>query len=48
MKTHSELLNHPGRENEPVVNDLLGELKKMGVLQVTEQKGERAYQVSKK
>lgn len=48
MKTHSELANHLGKDNEAVIYELLAELKKMGVLQETEQKGEKPYQVSKK
>jgi hypothetical protein len=45
VKTHRELLNHLGSQNESTIASMLDELQKTKVVKQTELNGEKAYQV---
>jgi hypothetical protein len=45
IKTQSELINHLGVANEPVISQLLSELQQARVVKETQKNGEKAYQV---
>lgn len=48
VKTHKQLLDHLGQQNEGTVNQMLAELKQLKVVKEVDLNGERAYQVDKK
>lgn len=45
IKTHTQLINHLGTENEAAISGMLGELIAQKVVKPTEKNGEKAYQV---
>lgn len=45
VKTHAQLLNHLGSENEAAMSTMLQELIAQKVVRPTEKNGEKAYQV---
>jgi hypothetical protein len=45
IKTHHELISHLGIINEPVLNQLIEELKSTRVIRETNKDGQKAYQV---
>ena len=45
IKTHQQLLNHLGADNESAINTLITELQQAKVVKSTELNGEKAYQV---
>lgn len=45
VKTHAQLLNHLGSENEATMSTMLQELIAQKVVRPTEKNGEKAYQV---
>lgn len=45
VRTHSELINHLGKENEQTVITMLSELKQLRTVKESEVNGEKAYQV---
>jgi hypothetical protein len=47
-KTHKQLLEHLGLQNEAVINEMLTELKNLKVVREVDLNGEKAYQVAKK
>jgi hypothetical protein len=48
IKTHQQLLDHLGAQNEPTVIQMLAEMKSLQVIKELEVNGQRAYQVAKK
>ena len=47
-RTYSELVSHLGPANEPTLQQMLGELKQLGVVREVEKDGQKSYQVAKK
>lgn len=45
IKTYAQIVEHIGAANEPIINQLLGELQQTRVLKETQLNGEKAYQV---
>ena len=45
IKTYAQIVEHIGAANEPIINQLLGELQQTRVLRETQLNGEKAYQV---
>jgi hypothetical protein len=45
IKTYSQIVEHIGSANEPMINQLLGELQQTRVLKETQLNGQKAYQV---
>ncbi|HEY0655438.1 MAG TPA: hypothetical protein VGD65_20025 [Chryseosolibacter sp.] len=45
IKTYAQIVAHIGEANEPLVNQLIGELQQTRVLKETQVNGEKAYQV---
>jgi hypothetical protein len=45
IKTHSQVMNHLGTENEGAITTMLAELMNQRVVKLTEKNGEKAYQV---
>lgn len=45
VKTHSQLVNHLGSQNESTMTSMLQELMAQRVVKLTEKNGEKAYQV---
>jgi len=45
VKTHAQLLNHLGPQNEATISTMLQELLAQKVVRLTEKNGEKAYQV---
>ena len=48
VKTHEELVAHIGSQHSTVMQEMLNDLMKTGVLKETVKNGEKAYQVTKK
>jgi arginine repressor len=45
VKTHTQLVNHLGSQNEATISTMLAELMALKVVRLTEKNGEKAYQV---
>lgn len=45
VKTHAQLINHLGADNEPTILSMLSELKAQKVVREVEKGGEKGYQV---
>jgi hypothetical protein len=45
IKTYTDLLAHLGNANEPVINQMLGELEQARVIRSVEKNGQKAFQV---
>lgn len=45
IKTHTQVVQHLGTDNETKITEMVSELAQTRVIRITELKGEKAYQV---